>query len=520
MSVIEITGFSQNYGDKKLFENTNFVLNKGEKIGVTGVNGAGKSTLLKIITGKVLLDRGDFYINPKFVIKYLDQHAEINQDITIKEYLQQAYQKLYDTEEELTRVNHLLAEEKDAQKLEKLLEKSGDLFEYLHTNDFYSIDSNIEKIAAGLGVSAFGLDTKVKTLSGGQRAKVILAKLLLESPDVMILDEPTNFLDVSHIDWLVKFISASEKSFIVVSHDYNFLNKISTHICDVDNNTITKYTGNVDQAFFIKDERLMQLEKSFEAQQREIKRLEDYISRNKARASTARMAQSRVKRLEKMEIIDPPSEKIKPTFSFSEKGFVGNLMIKVENLVVGYNNKPLLKPVNFELNYADRLAIAGFNGVGKSTLLKSIIGLIPSISGIADIHRNVVYGYYEQENDFKNFSGTPVMYIQNHFPKLNENQARTALSKCGLNSIHVKKQINQLSGGEQSKIKLCEISLSPSNVLILDEPTNHLDVLAIERLKEVMINYKGAIIFVSHDKNFVAEVANKVYNLEEKIIKG
>lgn len=515
MSVIEITNFSQNYGDKKLFENANFVLNKGEKIGVTGVNGAGKSTLLKIITNKVLLDKGTFYINPKFTVKYLDQHAEIKEEITIKQYLQQAYKQLYEVEHELNEVNHQLAAETNDQKLEKLLNKSGDLFEFLQANDFYSIDSNIEKIAAGLGVNAFGLDTSIKKLSGGQRAKVILAKLLLENPDVMILDEPTNFLDVSHIEWLVKFISSSDKSFLVVSHDYNFLNNIATHICDVDNNSITKYTGNVDQAMFIKNERRSQLEKSFEAQQREIKKLEDYIARNKARASTARMAQSRVKRLEKMEVIDPPSEQIKPTFSFSEKPFAGNLMLKVENLVVGYNNKALLKPISFEVNYQDKVAITGFNGVGKSTLLKTVLGIIPKISGHIDIHKNAVTGYYEQENDFHHFEGTPIMYVQNFYPKLNENQVRTALSRCGLNSIHVRKQIAQLSGGEQSKTKICVIALKPCNILVLDEPTNHLDVLAIERLKETINNFNGAVIFVSHDKHFVNEVATKIYNLED-----
>ncbi len=514
MSVIEITNFSQNYGEKQLFEDANFVLNKGEKIGVTGVNGAGKSTLLKIITGKVLLDKGTLYINPRFTVKYLDQHAEIEQDISIKQYLLQAYQALFAVEKELNEINHQLAVETNEAKLEKLMYRSGDLFEQLQANDFYSIDTNVDKICAGLGVTAFGLDTPVKTLSGGQRAKVILAKILLESPDVMILDEPTNFLDVSHIDWLTKFINNSEKSFLVVSHDYNFLNNIATHICDVDNSEIVKFTGNVDKAMFIKSERRSQLEKSYERQQREIKNLEDYIARNKARASTAGMAQSRVKRLEKMDVIDPPSEHIKPTFSFAEKDFGSNLVLRVEKLLVGYS-KPLLKPITFEVNHKERVAITGFNGVGKSTLLKTILGIIPSLGGSLELHKNVVVGYYEQQNEFQNFNGTAITYVQQFYPKLNENQVRTALSKCGLGSTHVKKQMPQLSGGEQSKAKICVITLKPCNLLVLDEPTNHLDVNAIARLKQAIAEFNGTVVFVSHDKQFVSEVATKVLNLDQ-----
>lgn len=514
MGIIEINNFSQNYGDKKLFENANFELNKGEKIGIIGVNGAGKSTLLKIITGSVLLDRGSLYINPKLTLKHLDQHAQINQNVTVKEYLLLAYSHLFQLEKQLNEVNAQLATEGSADRLEKLLYKSGDLFEALQNSDFYSVDTNIDKIAAGLGIVAFGLQTPVNTLSGGQRAKVILAKLLLESPDIMILDEPTNFLDVSHIEWLTKFIVGSDKSFVVVSHDYNFLNNISTHICDVDNNEIVKYSGNVDKANKIKAERRMQLEKSYERQQREIKNLEDYIARNKARAATAGMAQSRAKWLEKMDIINPPSQHIKPTFAFLEKNFMGNRVLEVIDLVVGYD-KPLLKPISFEINFNERVAITGFNGIGKSTLLKTLLGQVKALSGHWELAKSAAVGYYEQENNFENFVGTPINYVSQFYEKLNENQIRTALSRCALGGLHVKKQMSKLSGGEQSKTKICVLTLTPYNVLILDEPTNHLDVLAIEHLKEKLLTFKGTVIFVSHDKQFIADVATKIINLEE-----
>ena len=329
MAIIEINNLSHNYGDKQILLDTSFVLNNGEKIGLTGVNGAGKSSLIKIMMGQVIPDNAQMYFNRKYSIGYLDQHAEINGSQTIKQYLSGAFAKLYEVEAKLNTINESLATETNPNRLEKLLNQSGDLFEYLQENNFYQIDSDIDKIAAGLGVTALGLTTNVNTLSGGQRAKVLLAKLLLENPDVMILDEPTNFLDVAHIDWLVKFINSSDKAFVIVSHDPHFLNSVVNVICDIDNQKIVRYTGNLDKAMAIKEERRRLYEKAYESQQKEIKKLEDYIARNKARAATARMASSREKRIEKMDILDKPSEQIKPTFRFKLKPFGGQMMVRV-----------------------------------------------------------------------------------------------------------------------------------------------------------------------------------------------
>lgn len=514
MAIVEINHLSHNYGDKQILLDTSFVLNPGEKIGLTGVNGAGKSSLIKIMMGQVIPDSADMYFNKKYSIGYLDQHAEINGHDSIKKYLSSAFAKLYEVEEKLNNINNQLATESNPSKMEKLLGQSGDLFEYLQANDFYQIDSDIEKVSAGLGVTALGLDTPVNTLSGGQRAKVLLAKLLLEEPDVMILDEPTNFLDVDHIEWLKKFINSSEKSFVIVSHDPNFLNAVVTIICDIDNQKIVRYVGNLDKAMAIKEERRRLYEKSYESQQKEIKKLEDYIARNKARAATARMATSREKRLEKMDVLEKPSEQIKPTFRFKYKPFGGRMMLRVENVEVGYT-RPLLRPITFEVNHGEVVAITGFNGIGKSTLLKTICGYINKLSGEVEIARNVKIGYYEQENDFHGFSGTPLMYVRQEFPKLTDKELRSYLSRSGLNSIHCQKQIEQLSGGEQSKIKICLLTIKESNLLILDEPTNHLDKFAIDCLKDAIKEYEGAVILVSHDKQFVAEVADKVIALDK-----
>lgn len=248
-------------------------------------------------------------------------------------------------------------------------------------------------------------------------------------------------------------------------------------------------------------------------QQKEIKKLEDYIARNKARASTANMAKSREKKLEKMDIIIPPSEQVKPTFSFNYKPFESSIVLKTFDLEVGYS-KPLLKPINLEVRSGERIAITGFNGIGKSTFLKTLLGIIPSLSGSVNISKNVIPAYYEQENDFRGFDGTPLGYVSQEFPKINEKEIRSVLNKCGLNAIHMRKQIYQLSGGEQSKIKLALLVLRPCNLLILDEPTNHLDKLAVERLKEAIDEFKGTVIFVSHNKQFVKDVSTRVINME------
>lgn len=514
MSIISINNFSQNFGDKLLFENTSFMLNPGEKMGLTGVNGAGKSTLIKIIMGQVLVDKGEVYRNNKYNIVCLDQHAEINQDCTVKEYLAGAYSHLFALEEKLNKINERLATETDADKLETLMYQSGDLYEKLEENNFYAIDSEIQKIASGLGVTALGLDRKVNTLSGGQRAKAMLAKLLLESPDVMILDEPTNFLDVEHIDWLTKFITGSDKTFLIVSHDADFLNKVVNVVCDVDNNKINRYVGNLEQMEQVKLAKREQLEKGYKLQQKEIKKLEDYIARNKARASTANMAKSREKKLEKMDIIIPPSEQIKPTFSFNYKPFESSIVLKTTNLEVGYSNA-LLPPISLEVRNGDRIAITGFNGIGKSTFLKTILGIINPISGSVAISKNVVTGYYEQENDFRNFEGTPLSYVSQFYPKINEKDIRSVLNKCGLNSVHLRKQVGRLSGGEQSKIKIGMLVLKPCNLLVLDEPTNHLDVFAVDRLKQAIAEFGGTVIFVSHNKQFVKDVATRVIDMEK-----
>ena len=516
MSLIKIEDLSKSFGDKVIFNNANLVLFNKEIMGLVGLNGTGKSTLIKMIIGEVLHDRGSIEIHPKSHLGWLDQHAEIKSNKSIMNYLREAFQELYDIEEKLNKINEELATVTDETKMMELLEESSNYFEYLDSKGFYTIDSEIERVASGLGITAFGLDTKVKTLSGGQRAKVMLAKLLLDEPDVLILDEPTNFLDTAHIDWLIKYLNAFKGAALIVSHDTKFLDAVTTCIADIENSKITRYNLKFDKFLEAKGVRAEQYRAEYERQQKYIAKLEDFIARNIARASTSNMAKSRRKTLEKLDVLDKPTESVKPHIKFLYKQIGSKILLQVEDLEIGYE-KALLPAINIELEKGDKLAIQGFNGIGKTTFLKTLAGKIPAIKGNFKFATAVQIEYFEQDNTFHNEDQTPLDFMRGEFPLKTERELRTALALCGLRQDHIVTPLKRLSGGEQAKTTLAKLSLIPCNVLILDEPTNHLDVNAVASLKKAIKHFEGTVLFVSHDKHFVSEVADKTLNMEELI---
>ena len=482
-------------------------------MGLTGRNGAGKSTLINILTGIVIPDDGYLKWNPKTTYGYLDQQAKIGSDITVLEFLKGAFAGLFETEEKRCKTNARIASCKDEKELEKLLEISGECQNTLESNNFYAVESEIEKVAAGLGITAFGLDTPVGRLSGGQRAKVMLAKLLLQSPDVLLLDEPTNFLDREHIDWLAKFLLSFKGSFVLVSHDSGFLGRVVNCICDIEFYSISRYNGDYGSFIKQKEQKAEEYQRSYAHQQKEIAKLEDYISRNLARASTTAMAQSRRKKLEKMDIIEKPSPPIKPTFTFQFKTVSKKPLLKVRKLEVGYT-QALLPKIDLTLKTGQKVAVTGFNGIGKSTFLKTIAGLIPAISGSYRYDDDTAIGYYEQENVWEYPDRLAFAEIKEEFPQMRDREVRASLARCGLKPAQVMQKLSTLSGGEQAKVKLCKLTLKPYNLLILDEPTNHLDAGAIEQLKEAVKSFEGAVLFVSHSKEFCA-LADSTLNMEE-----
>ena len=395
----------------------------------------------------------------------------------------------------------------------KLMEETAEIQTILENSGFYMIDAKIQEIANGLGLGEIGLDRDVTDLSGGQRTKVLLTKLLLENPTILILDEPTNYLDEEHITWLTRYLQEYENSFILVSHDIPFINNTCNVIYHMENGELNRYKGNYDEFVRLNEIKKRQEEQAYDKQVEERKRLEDFIARNKARVATRGMANSRQKQLDKMEILERPKEKIKPTFGFKEARTPSRFVFETNDLVLGYN-EALTKPLNFILERNQKIALKGMNGIGKSTLLKSLLGIIKPISGEVVIGDYLEIGYFEQEMS-KDIDTTCLEEIWQEFPGYTQYEVRSALAKCGLTTKHIESKVRVLSGGEQAKVRLCKLINRESNILVLDEPTNHLDVDAKDELKRALIEYKGSILMVCHEPEFYDGLADDVWDCSE-----
>ncbi len=509
MGILEVTNLTHSFGDKILYKSATFELFKGEHMGIVGQNGTGKTTLLRSLVGDITPDSGDIRWQKNIKIGYLDQYAKIDKQFTIFEYLKTAFNDLYKIEKELNNIYENMASNTD----DKIMEKASDYQSLLTNSGFYEIDSTILKMSSGLGITSLGMDSLLENLSGGQRAKVILAKLLLETPDVLILDEPTNFLDKEHIDWLAEYLKSFKGAFMLVSHDFDFVNRVTNCILDIEFQKITKYNGDFNKFLEVKGLRRESYIREFQAQQKEIKKHEEFIAKNRVRASTAKLAQSRIKTLEKMEKLPPPQTPPKPNFKLTSLPISGQKALKVHGLEIGYN-KVLLPKITFEVKSGEKVVITGFNGIGKSTLLKTLIGQIPAISGNFKFSDYVKLAYFEQDLVWKNGDLTPLDVILQSFPKFSNKDARKQLARCGVMAKNISQKIGTLSGGEQSKVKLCILANTKSNFLILDEPTNHLDADAKAVLKEQLLNWQGSLILVSHEAGFYMDLADKIINLK------
>jgi len=510
MSLLEITGLTHSFGENLLYKNAGFTLNKGEHIGIVGQNGTGKSTLIKICTEQIIPDSGRVIWQPNITIGYLDQYAEIDHTLTMKEFLKSAFAKLFEIEIQVMQLY-----EKAADGDMKNLELAAYYQEQLETHDFYSIDTAIERVANGLGLLAIGLDRPIIEMSGGQRAKVILAKLLLEKPDVLLLDEPTNFLDKNHVAWLAEYLSSLENAFLVVSHDFDFLDKIANRICDIDNDTITKYYGTYSE--FLRKKTLLREDyiRQYSAQQKEIKKTEEFIRKNIAgrKAKMARGRQKQLDRMDKMEALE--QKEIIPHFDFSVLPLTNTEHLLVKHLAVGYHY-PVLSDIDFSIKGGQKVVITGFNGIGKSTLLKTLIGQIPSMQGHFKFSDQVTLGYFEQDLIWDEPEQTPIQIVSNVHPDMVIKDVRKHLARCGISSKHAMQAIGTLSGGEQAKVKMCLLTLIPCNFLIMDEPTNHLDVQAKEALKSALMDFAGTVLLVSHEEAFYRDWTQRIINIEKR----
>ncbi|MCR4911286.1 MAG: ATP-binding cassette domain-containing protein [Bacilli bacterium] len=512
MALLKVTGLKFNYYDKELYDEVSFQLNDEDHAVLVGQNGSGKTTLIDIITYKLIPDKGKIEWEPHVTYSYLDQHYKVNDNYTVFEFLSQIYKDLFDKEKEMNEY-YLKGSDFSDPNYEEYLEKAEQINQYLISRDFYLIETEIKKITCGLGITNDKLDSKLINLSSGQREKVYLAKMLLEKNDVLLLDEPTNYLDVEHVAWLTDYLKAYPKAFLIVSHDEEFLKNIANVVFHLSNRRIERYKGDYNYFLTQSAIRKEQYEKDYIAQQRYIKKEEAFIAAHIVRATSARAAKSRRTRLSHLQRLEAPSNDTnKVFFRFPYSGDIGNDILDVEDLIIGYD-KPLLSPISFSLKKGDRIAVIGKNGIGKSTLIKTLLNIIPSLGGSFTFNEKKRIGYFSQVEN-PDLSITPVELIKNAYPSLKPGEIRSLLAKCGVKSNLAIKPLKELSGGEEAKSRLCLLTIVKTNILVLDEPTNHLDVIAKESLKRAIDEYDGVVILVSHEKEFYEDIVDYIIQLD------
>ena len=512
MSILNVEKLSHGFGDRAIFNDVSFRLLKGEHIGLIGANGEGKSTFMSIVTGKLKPDEGKVEWAKNVRVGYLDQHAELKKGMSIKDVLKQAFDFLFEMETNMNSMYEQMADADESQ-IETLMEEVGTIQDLLMAHDFYTIDAKIDEIARAFNLDELGLDKDVTQLSGGQRTRICMAKLLLEKPDILLLDEPTNYLDEHHIEWLRRYLQEYENAFVLISHDMEFLDSVINIIYHMENQKLDRYVGSYQKFLEVYEMKKSQLEAAYKKQQQEIADLTDFVARNKARVATRNMAMSRQKKLDKMEVIELAREKPKPEFLFKEARTAGKLIFETKDLIIGYD-EALSRPINMTMERGEKIVLYGANGIGKTTLLKSILGLCPSLSGSVSLGDYLSIGYFEQEMTEDN-PNTCIEEIWKEFPSFNQYEVRSALAKCGLTTKHIESKVKVLSGGEQAKVRLCKLINRESNVLLLDEPTNHLDIDAKAELKRALKDYKGSILLICHEAAFYEDIVSKKIDCSE-----
>ncbi len=511
MSILNVEHLSHGFGDRAIFHDVSFRLLKGEHIGLVGANGEGKSTFMNIITGKLQPDEGKVEWAKNVRVGYLDQHSVLEKGMTIRDVLKSAFAFLFEMEERMNVLCDRMGEASE-EEMESMMEELGTIQDLLMAHDFYVIDSKVEEIGHAFGLDELGLDKDVTELSGGQRTKVLLAKLLLEKPDILLLDEPTNYLDEQHIEWLKRYLQEYENAFILISHDIPFLNSVINLIYHMENQRLDRYVGDYDKFQEVYAMKTSQLEAAYKRQQQEIADLQDFVARNKARVATRNMAMSRQKKLDKMEVIELAEGKAEAGIPFPGRQNLRKDDFETKDLVIGYES--LFPSLDFSMERGQKVVLTGANGIGKTTLFRSLLGLIPPLSGSVEQGDYLDIGYFEQETDPGNTS-TCIEEIWKEFPPYTQYEVRSALAKCGLTTKNIESQVRVLSGGEQAKVRLCKLMNRETNVLLLDEPTNHLDVDAKDELKRALKEYKGSILLICHEPEFYQGLATKVMNCSE-----
>lgn len=522
--LLQASNLCKNYGVRPVLTNISLQISERERIGLVGVNGAGKSTLLQILAGELSYDSGELFKSKEARIGYLAQNSGLNSERTLYEELRTVFSHLLELEQELRELEVRMADP-ELLNNEKLYEETMNRYaarsETFREQGGYEMEAKIRGVLHGMGFGDFPPDTVVSTLSGGQRTRLALAKLLLQEPDLLMLDEPTNHLDIATLTWLEDYLRDYPGSILVVSHDRYFLDALVQTIYEIERHSSRRYTGNYSRYIEIKAADYAVQLKHYEKQQEEIARMEDFVRRNLARASTTKRAQSRRKALERMERMDKPLGDLKKaSFSFEIDRTSGKEVLRADQLAVAYDGHELFTNVSLHLNRGETVALIGPNGVGKSSLLKVITGRLKQERGTYEWGSNVTIGFYDQDQSGLNPNHTVLEEVWNAFPHLEEARIRTVLGNFLFSGEDVFKKISALSGGEKARVSLAKLMLLNANVLILDEPTNHLDLFSKEVLEASLIDYEGTLLFISHDRYFLNKMAERVLELSRDGITG
>ena len=513
--LIQLNNVTKNFVVNEIFSNVKMEINDKDRVAIVGRNGAGKSTLLKIISGELSFDSGERTVSKNTTIGYLSQEFIVREDLSIYEEMITCFDEIISLEANLEKLSYELTPE-NIENDPGLLDRFDRLQNEVLTHKDYHYKSKIESVLYGLDFTKDVFDKKISTFSGGEKTRLSMAKLLLSEPDLLILDEPTNHLDMENVAWLENYLSSYNGAIVIVSHDRYFLDKVVNVVYNLEFGKLKKYVGNYSKFLKQYEEDYEKQLKEFTSQQKDIKRLEEFVQKNIARASTSKMAKSRQKVLDKMELIDNPKKDDKAAnIEFNIKEQSGRDVLMIENLKVGYDGKQVGNAYNFSVYKGDRIAIVGRNGIGKSTLIKTIAKKQNAISGSVHYGSKVSLGYYDQKQAEFESSKTILNELWDEYPLMKEAEVRTVLGRFLFRGDSVLKIVRDLSGGEKARLQLAKLMLEKNNLLVLDEPTNHLDITSKQVLEDALENYEGTIVFVSHDRYFINKIANKVLDITE-----
>ncbi|WP_125767490.1 ABC-F family ATP-binding cassette domain-containing protein [Lapidilactobacillus wuchangensis] len=512
MIILQTQQVARYFGAETLFEKANLEIQDQGRVGLVGVNGSGKSTLLKIIAGIDAPDAGQVIYNKGLTIGYLAQNSGLDSQKTILEEMTSVFNYLREMADQLHQMEVQLGSEPTNQTL---LNAYDDLLVKFKSENGYGYEAEIRNVLSGFQFPAATYDKSIADLSGGERSRLALAKILLQKPVLLILDEPTNHLDIETLNWLEKYLQSYAGALLIVSHDQYFLDHVTKEIYALSQHELRHYHGNYTDYLQQRDQDFQQATQAYEQQQAEIKRLQTFVDKNLTRASTTKRAQSRRKQLEKMDrLVKPKDEEKALHFHFDINKETGKEVLGVHDLAIGYDSHTMVSPINFDVRKGQRLAVIGANGIGKSTLVKTLIGKIPAIQGTFKFGANVEIGYYDQDLTQLDRSKTVLNTIWDEHPLLPEQQIRNVLGSFLFSGDDVLKVVHQLSGGEKARLLLTKLAMEQRNVLIMDEPTNHLDIQSKEVLEQALQNFAGTLIFVSHDRYFINQLADQVLDVQ------